>query len=65
MFISNFGLKLVASILLSFAISFAMTPIVKNFAIRVGAMDIPKDERRMHDHPIPRMGGLAISSASC
>ena len=23
-------------------------------------MDVPKDSRRMHDHPIPRMGGLAI-----
>ena len=60
MFISNFGLKLIVSIVLSFVISFAMTPIVKNFAIKIGAMDIPKDERRMHDHPIPRMGGLAI-----
>lgn len=23
-------------------------------------MDVPKDGRRMHNHPIPRMGGLAI-----
>lgn len=60
MFISNFGLKLIVSILLSFVISFTMTPIVKAFAIRIGAMDVPKDDRRMHDHPIPRMGGLAI-----
>ena len=37
-----------------------MTPPVKRFAENVGAMDIPKDERRVHDHPIPRMGGLAI-----
>ena len=27
---------------------------------KVGAVDVPKDSRRMHDHPIPRMGGLAI-----
>ena len=60
MFISNLGLKLVASIVLAFLISFAMTPIVKNFAIKVGAIDVPNDARRMHDHPIPRMGGLAI-----
>jgi UDP-GlcNAc:undecaprenyl-phosphate GlcNAc-1-phosphate transferase len=26
----------------------------------VGAIDVPKDARRVHDHPIPRMGGLAI-----
>ena len=60
MFISNLGLKLVVSIVLSFVISFAMTPVVKTFAIKVGAVDIPRDNRRMHDHPIPRMGGLAI-----
>ena len=53
---------------LAFAITFAialvvcnrMTPPVKRFAERIGAMDIPKDNRRVHDHPIPRMGGLAI-----
>ena len=27
---------------------------------RMGAVDVPRDGRRMHDHPIPRMGGLAI-----
>lgn len=60
MFITNLGLKLAASIVLSFILSFAMTPIVKNFALKVGAIDVPTDERRMHRHPIPRMGGLAI-----
>lgn len=60
MFISNLWLKLVASIAVAFMISFAMTPIVKNFAVKIGAMDVPLDQRRMHDHPIPRMGGLAI-----
>ena len=41
-------------------IAFITTPVVKNLAFRVGAVDVPKDGRRMHDHPIPRMGGLAI-----
>lgn len=44
----------------AFAICFAATPIIKIFAQRVGAMDMPGDARRVHDHPIPRMGGLAI-----
>ena len=44
----------------AFIISFAATPIVKSFAQRVGAIDVPKDGRRMHNHPIPRLGGLAI-----
>ncbi len=41
-------------------LSFLLTPAVKSLAHRVGAMDIPKDERRMHSRPIARMGGLAI-----
>jgi len=44
----------------AFAISYLMTPQVKRFAEKVGAIDVPKDERRIHNHPIPRMGGLAI-----
>ena len=41
-------------------ISFITTPIVRLFAQKVGAVDVPKDSRRVHNHPIPRMGGLAI-----
>ena len=51
-------------ILLAFAVAlvvaYLMTPPVKTFAERIGAMDVPKDERRVHNHPIPRMGGVAI-----
>ncbi len=38
----------------------ASTPLVKALSVKVGAVDVPKDGRRMHNHPIPRMGGLAI-----
>ncbi len=41
-------------------VALVLTPVVMTLAHRVGAMDVPKDGRRMHDHPIPRMGGLAI-----
>lgn len=41
-------------------IAFATTPLVKILAHKVGAIDVPKDSRRMHKVPIPRMGGLAI-----
>ena len=53
-------LKLLLAVLLSAGISFFMTPPVKKFAEKVGAIDVPKDDRRVHNHPIPRMGGLAI-----
>ncbi len=41
-------------------LSFLLTPLVKRLAYRVGAIDVPKDNRRMHKKPIPRLGGLAI-----
>lgn len=53
-------LRLLLAVLIAFVVSFLMTPPVKSFAQKVGAMDVPKDERRVHNHPIPRMGGLAI-----
>ena len=52
--------KVVSAILIAFLISIAMTPAVKAFAARVGAIDVPDHKRHIHDHPIPRMGGLAI-----
>ncbi len=42
------------------AIALAATPLVKKFACRVGAIDVPKDARRVHKKPIPLLGGIAI-----
>ena len=41
-------------------VAFIATPVIRTLAFRVGAVDVPRDSRRMHNHPIPRMGGLAI-----
>ena len=49
-----------AALVVAMVVALVSTPVVKNLAIRVKAVDVPKDGRRMHDHPIPRMGGLAI-----
>ena len=51
---------LVVALLFSGLVSFTVTPMVRVFAFRIGAIDVPRDGRRMHDHPIPRVGGLAI-----
>ena len=48
------------ALLTALVVSFLMTPVVKSFAYKVGAIDVPKDARRMHHKPIPRLGGLAI-----
>ena len=54
----------IGTIISAFAVaavlSYFFTPPVKNFAHKVGAIDVPKDARRMHKKPIPRLGGLAI-----
>lgn len=42
------------------AASLAITPLVIKFAVKIGAMDVPKDNRRVHNTPIPLIGGLAI-----
>ena len=49
-----------AALITAMVVSLITTPVVKSLAFKVGAVDVPKDNRRMHDHPIPRMGGLAI-----
>lgn len=48
------------ALITAFLVALITTPIVKSLARKWGAVDVPKDGRRMHDHPIPRMGGLAI-----
>ncbi len=56
----NFILKVVLTLACAALLSLLATPLAKYLAKSVGAMDIPKDSRRMHKTPIPRMGGLAI-----
>ena len=47
-------------IFIAVILTFIMTPLVEKLARKVGAMDVPNDDRRVHKTPIPRMGGLAI-----
>ncbi len=49
-----------AALLVAAVVALITTPVVRSLAFKVGAVDIPRDARRMHKHPIPRMGGLAI-----
>ncbi len=41
------------------AMALGLTPLVKKFAIRVGAVDAP-NHRKVHTRIMPRLGGLAI-----
>ena len=52
--------NLLIAFIVAFIITFIATPFVKNLAFKIGAVDIPKDNRRMHKKPTARLGGLAI-----
>lgn len=55
-------LFLIFAFIVSFVFTFATTPLVRRLAFKIGAgaVDIPKDARRMHKKPTPRIGGIAI-----
>ena len=59
---ADFGILIVSllAFLAAGAVSFASTPLVRMLAEKIGAIDVPRDARRMHKKPIPRLGGLAI-----
>ena len=44
----------------AFVLAFLSTPLAIKIAPKIGAMDIPKDNRRMHTKAMPRFGGMAI-----
>ncbi len=46
--------------LLALSLTFVLVPSVLALSWRIGAVDIPKDWRRMHHKSIPRGGGIAI-----
>ena len=49
-----------APFLTSGLVAVLVTPFAIWIAPKIGAMDIPKDNRRVHSKPMPRFGGLAI-----
>ena len=46
--------------MIAFTTSFMMTPQTIKLARKLGAVDTPKDERRINKIPMPRLGGLAV-----
>ncbi len=51
---------LFAAFATAFLLSLAFSPVAIKLAPKIGAMDIPKDGRRMHTKAMPRFGGMAI-----
>jgi UDP-GlcNAc:undecaprenyl-phosphate GlcNAc-1-phosphate transferase len=51
---------LLSTLLLSIFVTMALIPVLRRFAVRLHAMDVP-DWRKVHSQPIPRTGGLAMA----
>ncbi len=58
--IDNSILYCFVALICAVLLAYTLTPIVRVLAFKLGAIDIPRDNRRMHKKPIPRIGGLAI-----
>lgn len=46
--------------ILAFVVAFVATPYTMKIAKKIGAEDIPKDDRRTHKRTIPKFGGPAV-----
>jgi len=44
-------------------VSLLLTPLTIRYASRLGAIDEPNDDRRVHERPIPRTGGIAVAAS--
>ncbi len=56
----NNGVVIIFAFIVALIIAYVTTPLAKRLAFKLGAVDVPKDGRRMHKEPKARMGGLAI-----
>ncbi len=57
-------LLLTGAFLTSLCLSLAGTYLVRGWATRRGYVDHPDDARRIHSHPTPNVGGIAIAFAT-
>lgn len=48
----------------AFVLSFFFTPVARQLAFKLGILDIPKDDRKVHKEPIPYLGGAAIYASA-
>ena len=51
-------------LLVAAAVTWLLTPLARRLALKIGAVAEPRD-RDVHDHAIPRLGGLAMYGGIC
>jgi len=57
---ANSSIFIIFAFIVALIIAYAATPLAQRLAFKIGAVDVPKDGRRMHKEPKARLGGLAI-----
>ena len=56
-------MPVVFRVIVAWAAASLLLPLLITLSWRIGALDVPKDGRRMHRDSVPRVGGVAIFSA--
>jgi UDP-GlcNAc:undecaprenyl-phosphate GlcNAc-1-phosphate transferase len=57
-------LTVLLCIAVPFVLSALLSPVAIRLSKRIGAIDVPRDNRRMHTEPVPRFGGMSIFIAA-
>ena len=57
---SNYLMQILEVFFIAAGVSFLMCPLSIKIAHKLDIIDRPRDDRRVHDRPIPRFGGMAI-----
>jgi len=52
--------QVILILIFTFTFSSLIMPIMKKIANHINAIDVPKDKRRVHTKPIPKLGGVGI-----
>jgi UDP-GlcNAc:undecaprenyl-phosphate GlcNAc-1-phosphate transferase len=52
-----------AALIAAAVVSFLLTPLAIRLGARMRAIDLPGDDRRVHQEPTPRTGGLAVAAS--
>ncbi len=55
--------QVIFMVIITFLVSAFIMPFTSKIAFFVGAIDVPKDNRRVHVKPTPKLGGLGIFAA--
>lgn len=58
--IDTYLIEIILITLITFVVSALIMPSMTKIASHINAIDVPKDNRRVHTKPIPKLGGLGI-----